>query len=29
MAAWEMLGCLCNGGTLILRGSNWVQALQQ
>ncbi|KAL2755315.1 hypothetical protein ACRALDRAFT_1076991 [Sodiomyces alcalophilus JCM 7366] len=29
MAAWEMLGCLCNGGTLILRGSNWVEALQQ
>ncbi|KAK2028252.1 AMP-binding enzyme [Colletotrichum zoysiae] len=23
MAAWEMLGCLCNGGTLVLRGSKW------
>ncbi|KAK2059679.1 AMP-binding enzyme [Colletotrichum caudatum] len=23
MAAWEMLGCLCNGGTLVLRGSEW------
>ncbi|ROT35186.1 non-ribosomal peptide synthetase [Sodiomyces alkalinus F11] len=29
MAAWEMLGSLCNGGTLILRGSNWAEALQQ
>ncbi|KAH6988199.1 AMP-binding enzyme [Ilyonectria sp. MPI-CAGE-AT-0026] len=29
MAAWEMLGCLVNGGTLILRGSNWQKALQE
>ncbi|CAG9939501.1 unnamed protein product [Clonostachys rosea f. rosea IK726] len=29
MAAWEMLGCLCNGGTLILRGSKWQSALSQ
>ncbi|KAJ2898600.1 Adenylate-forming reductase [Zalerion maritima] len=28
MAAWEVLGTLCNGGTLILRGSEWGEALQ-
>ncbi|KAF4120888.1 Acyl-CoA synthetase (AMP-forming)/AMP-acid ligase II [Geosmithia morbida] len=29
MAAWEILGCLCNGGTLVLRGSDWLEALKQ
>ncbi|KAH7305941.1 AMP-binding enzyme [Stachybotrys elegans] len=29
MAAWEMLGCLCNGGTLVLRGSDWEAALKE
>ena len=29
MAAWEILGCLCNGGTLVLRGSDWVETLNQ
>ncbi|KAH8892468.1 AMP-binding enzyme [Thozetella sp. PMI_491] len=29
MGAWEILGCLCNGGTLIMRGSNWTSALNQ
>ncbi|KAI5465052.1 hypothetical protein BGZ63DRAFT_412462 [Mariannaea sp. PMI_226] len=29
MAAWEMLGCLTNGGTLIMRGSDWKKALQE
>ncbi|VZI11593.1 unnamed protein product [Fusarium fujikuroi] len=29
MAAWEVLVCLCNGGTLVLRGSNWEPTLQQ
>lgn len=29
MAAWEILGCLCNGGTLVMRGSKWDEALQQ
>ncbi|CAI4219783.1 unnamed protein product [Parascedosporium putredinis] len=28
MAAWEILGCLCNGGTLVLRGSDWKKTLQ-
>lgn len=28
-AAWEMLGCLCNGGTLMLRGSDWRGALKE
>lgn len=28
MAAWEIFACLCNGGTLIIRGSNWEEALQ-
>ncbi|KAM5353424.1 hypothetical protein ACJ41O_000074 [Fusarium nematophilum] len=27
MAAWEILGCLCNGGTLVTRGSNWGQTM--
>lgn len=29
MAAWEVLGSLSNGGTLIMRGSKWEDALQQ
>jgi non-ribosomal peptide synthetase component F len=29
MGAWEMLGCLMNGGTLYLRGSNWDATLKQ
>ncbi|KAJ4123262.1 hypothetical protein NW768_009796 [Fusarium equiseti] len=29
MAAWEVFVCLCNGGTLVLRGSNWERVLQQ
>ena len=29
VAAWEMLGSLCNGGTLVLRGSDWKKALKQ
>jgi amino acid adenylation domain-containing protein len=29
MAAWEMLGSLCNGGTLILRGSDWRAAIRE
>ncbi|KFA68354.1 hypothetical protein S40285_02485 [Stachybotrys chlorohalonatus IBT 40285] len=29
MAAWEMLACLCNGGTLVLRGSDWRAALSE
>ncbi|KAF6835330.1 AMP-binding enzyme [Colletotrichum plurivorum] len=28
-AAWEMLGCLCNGGTLVLRGSKWEPCLRE
>ncbi|RYO98998.1 hypothetical protein DL766_000429 [Monosporascus sp. MC13-8B] len=29
MAAWETLGTLCNGGTLVIRGSDWRLALSQ
>ncbi|KAF4992674.1 hypothetical protein FGRMN_6987 [Fusarium graminum] len=29
MAAWETLGCLSNGGTLVLRGSDWQKALKE
>ncbi|KAF4959947.1 hypothetical protein FGADI_1450 [Fusarium gaditjirri] len=29
MAAWEVFVCLCNGGTLVLRGSDWEPTLQQ
>jgi non-ribosomal peptide synthetase component F len=29
MAAWEVLGCLCNGGTLVLRGSDWKAAIAE
>jgi non-ribosomal peptide synthetase component F len=27
--AWEMLGCLMNGGTLYLRGSDWLATLEE
>lgn len=29
MAAWEILGCLMNGGTLYLRESQWEETLKQ
>ncbi|KAJ1327486.1 amino acid adenylation domain-containing protein [Microdochium nivale] len=29
MAAWEILGCLTNGGTLVLRGSDWNAVVAQ
>lgn len=29
MAAWEILGSLCNGGTLVLRGSKWEETLRE
>ncbi|KAH7324647.1 non-ribosomal peptide synthetase [Stachybotrys elegans] len=29
MAAWEVFACLCNGGTLVLRGSDWEQTLRE
>lgn len=29
MGAWEILACLCNGGTLVMRGSDWDQALAE
>ncbi|KAH6634625.1 AMP-binding enzyme [Chaetomium sp. MPI-SDFR-AT-0129] len=29
MAAWEMLGALCNGGTLVIRGSDWLTTLRE
>ncbi|KAH7136202.1 AMP-binding enzyme [Dactylonectria macrodidyma] len=29
MAAWEILGCLCNGGTLLIRSSKWDQTLRE
>ncbi|KPM34394.1 hypothetical protein AK830_g12185 [Neonectria ditissima] len=29
MAAWEVFACLCNGGTLVIRGTNWAPALQE
>lgn len=29
IAAWEIFACLCNGGTLVLRGSKWEEALQK
>ncbi|GJD04573.1 AMP-binding enzyme [Colletotrichum higginsianum] len=28
-AAWEILGCICNGGTLVLRGPNWEPCLRE
>lgn len=29
MGAWEILGCLMNGGTLCMRGSDWVVTLRE
>ncbi|KAH0598942.1 hypothetical protein MHUMG1_03056 [Metarhizium humberi] len=29
MAAWEIFSCLCNGGTLVLRGSKWEPTVRQ
>ncbi|KAL4994732.1 hypothetical protein BDV10DRAFT_203570 [Aspergillus recurvatus] len=29
MGAWEVLGTMANGGTLVLRGSDWKAALEQ
>ncbi|OAQ95728.1 hypothetical protein LLEC1_02836 [Akanthomyces lecanii] len=29
MAAWEIFTCLCNGGTLVIRGSNWEATMSQ
>ncbi|PFH56448.1 hypothetical protein XA68_16486 [Ophiocordyceps unilateralis] len=28
-AAWEIFACLCNGGTLVVRGSEWEPAIRQ
>ncbi|KAK5991327.1 Adenylate-forming reductase [Cladobotryum mycophilum] len=29
MAAWEIFSCLCNGGTLVIRGSKWEPTIEQ
>ncbi|KJZ72362.1 hypothetical protein HIM_08288 [Hirsutella minnesotensis 3608] len=29
MAAWEIFACLCNGGTLVVRGSQWEPTIRQ
>ncbi|KAM4055858.1 AMP-binding enzyme [Hirsutella rhossiliensis] len=29
MAAWEIFACLCNGGTLMVRGSQWEPTIRQ
>ncbi|QUC16737.1 uncharacterized protein UV8b_00978 [Ustilaginoidea virens] len=29
MAAWEIFSCLCNGGTLVIRGAKWEPTLRQ
>ncbi|CAH0017627.1 unnamed protein product [Clonostachys rhizophaga] len=29
MAAWEIFACLCNGGTLVMRGPQWEPTLRQ
>ncbi|KAF7562593.1 hypothetical protein G7046_g1545 [Stylonectria norvegica] len=29
MAAWEIFACLCNSGTLVLRGAEWKTALRE
>ena len=29
IGAWEILGCLMNGGTLYLRGSDWTATLKE
>ncbi|KAG5980431.1 hypothetical protein E4U55_004032 [Claviceps digitariae] len=29
MAAWEIFSCLCNGGTLVVRGASWEPTLNE
>ncbi|KAG6037502.1 hypothetical protein E4U41_005069 [Claviceps citrina] len=29
MAAWEIFSCLCNGGTLVVRGADWEPTLKE
>lgn len=29
MGAWEVIACLMNGGTLFLRGSDWMETLRK
>ncbi|KAG6002027.1 hypothetical protein E4U21_003569 [Claviceps maximensis] len=29
MAAWEIFSCLCNGGTLVVRGASWEATLNE
>jgi len=29
LAAWEIFSCLCNGGTLVVRGTSWESALNE
>ncbi|KAL3953883.1 hypothetical protein ACCO45_011839 [Purpureocillium lilacinum] len=29
MAAWEIFACLCNGGTLVVRGSKWEPTIRE
>ncbi|PNY29399.1 Nonribosomal peptide synthetase 5 [Tolypocladium capitatum] len=29
MAAWEIFSCLCNGGTLVVRGSTWEPTIRE
>ncbi|KAM4058937.1 AMP-binding enzyme [Hirsutella rhossiliensis] len=29
MAAWEIFACLCNGGTLVVRGSQWEPTIRE
>ncbi|KAK2600027.1 hypothetical protein QQS21_005261 [Conoideocrella luteorostrata] len=29
MAAWEIFSCLCNGGTLVVRGAKWEPTIEQ
>lgn len=28
IAAWEVLGCVSNGGTLVMRGSDWERTIR-
>lgn len=29
IAAWEIFACLCNGGTLVVRGSKWEPTIRE
>ena len=29
LAAWEIFACICNGGTLVMRGSKWEPVLHE